>query len=176
VIAVDRLSDAACWHEAELAIDDALTLMPANSAMLDTKATVWFRQGRVEEAIDLERAAAVLRPEPILFSQLDRFIGARARSYGSTGEVTLERDGSETVVKIGDGFVDGGTIFARADSDAGRVGLLRLSFSRAHAAEYRLPLDAPNTRFTVVLKDGRDASEQMTWRYALHDATVDDYP
>jgi hypothetical protein len=58
-------------------VDGALRQFSEAARFLDTKATVLFRQGRLDEAIDLERAAAQRAPEPIIFSQFDRFLRAR---------------------------------------------------------------------------------------------------
>src|SRR5262249_13155841 len=76
-LAIEPNTPPSCLLKAVEAVDAALKQAPDRPAFLDTKATLWFRGGHIDEAIDLERAAADLSKDPFLYSQLDRFLRAR---------------------------------------------------------------------------------------------------
>jgi hypothetical protein len=169
-------------------VESALRQFPEAPGYLDTKATVLFRQGRLDEAIDVERAAAQRGPKQLFFSQIDRFL--RARQAGgapvmigdASDAVTLSLDpkGKALLVRLRAPLEEGFVLFAR---QAGGAALLELAAGPQHERSYRILLPAskaPAAPFDLALLDARgcDDCQPGAWRYDLaqHDATVDAYP
>jgi hypothetical protein len=190
-LAIDKAASPHCLLKAEEAVDTALQQIPENLAYLDTKATVLFRQGRLDEAIDLERGA-VVSGEPLVFSQLDRFLRARQAGGGPLllGEATPTaklslgpRDAAgrrELVVELGSAFPQGLVLYAR-ETDSG--GLLEFAVGATQEQTYRLSLPAgirDQARFELALLDARGCDEctggGWHWRFVRHVAEVDKYP
>jgi membrane protease YdiL (CAAX protease family) len=187
-IAIDPAASRACLHEAEDAMDSTLRRFPEVPGYLDTKATVLFRQGRFDEAIDLERAAAQRGPKPFFFSQIDRFLRARQAAGGpvvigtASDAVTfsLDPDGKALLVGLRAPLDEGFVLFAR---QARAAALLQLAAGPRHERSYRIPLPpskAPAAPFDLGLLDARgcDDCQPGAWRSDLapHDSTVDPYP
>jgi hypothetical protein len=188
-IATDASSTPACLSKAEGAIGTALAQVPDSSAFLDTEATVLFRLGRLDEAIDLERAASDIAGHGALqFSQLDRFL--RARQSGDAplllggappvATVTIDPGGKTLVVDSGGPFPEGLTLYARENR---RGGLLQVMMGPGHEKSYRLqlPEDVPaDAKFAVALLDARGcedcAASGWRWRFERHDDAVDKLP
>jgi len=191
-IAVDRKATPSCLLKAGDGVDAALKQTPENPAFLDTKATLLFREGRLDEAIDLERAAADLSQDPFLLSQLERFLRAhqqgkaliRLGKAGLSVSVSLvpQAAGGRTdlVVEI-DGDAPDGLVFYARGASAG--GLLQFSAGRGHARSYRLPLPVTarnETGFNVSLTDTRGCegciAGQLRYRFEVLDADVGRFP
>jgi membrane protease YdiL (CAAX protease family) len=201
-LAIDPRTSPACLRRAEAAVGEALKAMPDDPHFLDTKATVLAREGRLDEAIDLERMVVDRVDNPVTSSQLDRFLRQR---NAKSGAVTIGGGAAATVriahaadahspaksqqaivVELGDGFKDGLTLYAHVLGAHGELGLLRASFGRDHARSYHLvsdsgPMNLPeDTRFEVALVDARGcggcAADAWQWRLTAHDPSVDAYP
>lgn len=200
-LAVEPTTPPACLREAEQAIETALLHTPDHPTFLDTRATVAYRRGRVDEAIDLERMVIDLREAAVYGTQLDRFLlavnqrrGAITFGPGATPPITVAFAAAggtvaapAIVVELGDAFHDGVTVYAHVvDAHGARRGLFHATFGPDHARTYRLvsesaPIDLPDgTRFDIALVDARGcrffAPDSMFWRLYPHDATVDKYP
>jgi membrane protease YdiL (CAAX protease family) len=188
-IAIDPDASRECLLRAEDAADGALRQIPEVPGFLDTKATVLFRQGRFDEAIDLERAAAQRAPtQMVFFSQIDRFLRARQAGRSgpvligtAAGDVTLSVDpqGKAVVVQMRSRLDDGFVLFGRRPSDAA---MIRLSSASPEETSYRLDVSSSGqpAPFDIALLDARgcDDCKAGTWRFdfAAHDAIVDRYP
>lgn len=187
-IAIDPDASRDCLLQAEDAVDGALRQIPEVAGYLDTKATVLFRQGRFDEAIDLERAAVQRAPTLVFFSQIDRFLRARQAGRSgpvligtAAGDVTLSVDpqGKAVVVQMGSRLADGFVLFGRRPSDAA---MIRLSSASPEETSYRLDVSSSGqpAPFDLALLDARgcDDCKAGTWRFdfAAHDAIVDRYP
>jgi membrane protease YdiL (CAAX protease family) len=191
-IAIDPKATPSCLLKADEGMDAALKQAPESPTWLDTKATLLFREGRLDEAIDLERAAADLSQKPFHLSQLERFL--RARQQGKApiqlGKAALSVSvslvpqaaggGTDLVVEMDGDAPDGLVFYARGASEGG---LLQFSAGRGHARSYRLPLPATarnETGFEVSLTDARGCegciAGQLRYRFGVRDADVDHYP
>jgi hypothetical protein len=96
---VARISEAS-RDQLELAYratEKALAARPEETAYLDTQATVAWRLGRIDRALELERAALDLANEGFLASQLARFEWAR---FLREGEPLRIGDGSEATATV----------------------------------------------------------------------------
>lgn len=79
------VSHSASRAQLELALRaaaSATALAPESPEILDTLATLHFRLGELERAIELERRALGASDDPVLFSQLARFLSARSQRRG----------------------------------------------------------------------------------------------
>ncbi|MDB4966739.1 MAG: family intrarane metalloprotease [Myxococcales bacterium] len=201
-LAVDPSTSPACLRHAEDAVEAALTGSPDHPGYLDTKATVLYRQGRLDEAVDLERLALDLHDSDDLGSQLTRFLAKRearggaitlGRGSAAAVKLSLVGGGSQApvalqtiVVELGDGFPEGLILYARAVSGHRDVGLFHAVFGPNHARSYRLvsdsgPMNLPDdTRFDVALVDGRGGNGSppaaQWWHLSAHMPVVDAYP
>ena len=184
-VAIDKSSSPPCLLKAEEAVETALQQLPEAAAYLDTKAMVLYREGRLDEAIDLERAAADRSQRSIYFSQLDRFLQARQAGKGpvllgaTAPEVNLASAPGVVVVALQSAFPDGFVLYAR---QAGGGALLQLSAGVQHERSYRVPVPGfpADARFELALIDVRGCEDCADghWhsRVARHDAEVDRYP
>src|SRR5229473_299069 len=197
-LAIEPTTSRACLLRAEHAVDEALRWLPERPSVLDTKATVWFRQGRLNEAIDLERGASALSGGSLHFSQLDRFLRARQAgadpillgSAASSPKIAFEpRDAStqrSIVVETGGAFEDGLEIYARVAGPGGEIGLLQVAAGALHTGSYRFQvpkrlIELPDdVRLEVALVDARGCGScsggGWRWRLERHDKLVDSYP
>ena len=200
-LAAAPATSPACLREAEQAVETALLHEPDHPTFLDTRATVMYRRGRVDEAIDLKRMVIDLREAAVYGTQLDRFLLAvnqrrGAITFGPEATPPIKvafaaASGSVAapaiVVELGDAFHDGVTVYARVvDAHGARLGLFHASFGPDHAPIYRLvsegdPINLPaGTRFEVALADARGcrffAPDSMFWRLYPHDASLDKFP
>ena len=197
-LAIEPTTSRACLLRAEQAVDEALRWLPERPSVLDTKATVWFRQGRLNEAIDLERGASALSGGSLHFSQLDRFLRARQAgadpillgSAASSPKIAFEpRDAStqrSIVVETGGAFEDGLEIYARVAGPGGEIGLLQVAAGALHTGSYRFQvpkrlIELPDdVRLEVALVDARGCGScsggGWRWRLERHDRLVDSYP
>src|SRR5229473_211067 len=197
-LAIEPTTSRACLLRAEQAVDEALRWLPERPSVLDTKATVWFRQGRLNEAIDLERGASALSGGSLHFSQLDRFLRARQAgadpillgSAASSPKIAFEpRDAStqrSIVVETGGAFEDGLEIYARVAGPGGEIGLLQVAAGALHTGSYRFQvpkrlIELPDdVRLEVALVDARGCGScsggGWRWRLERHDKLVDSYP
>jgi len=179
-LAIEPSTSKACLVKAEHAMEAPLRWWPEIAATIDTKATILYRQGRLEEAVELERGASALDRNPLLFSQLDRFLRAREKQNGPGG-------GERSIgVDTGDAFENGLEIYARVVGSGKELALLQLAAGALHPSSYRfrvprrvvdLPEDA---RLEIALVDARgcDGCSGGAWRWRLerHDDAVDSYP
>ncbi len=164
-LAIGAATSRACLFAAEEAIEAALQTLPERGSFLDTKAAVLFRLDRLDEAIDLERAAIERSTSPSMFAQLDRFLRAReARSRPlSIGDaeaaVTLSPAPGAVAVDLKASLPDGFVLYAR---EAGGGAFFRLAAGPQHEASYRLPLPAgfpDQARFELSLFDTRGCDD-----------------
>ncbi len=179
-------ASVACLRLAEQAIDAALARAPGFPGSLDTKATLCARRGRIEEAVDLERAALDRRPSPVLASQLSRFLASRAKAganvaidRGDAHSVSLSPEAGGFVLQVNTEFPAGARIYLRARRGSEELGVFRLFLGPGHDFAYHFADPAlPDTAtFEVALVDGRVCENcQRTswlWWYLPHDPQVD---
>ena len=82
----------------------AVELAPEESAFIDTHATTLYRLGRLDEAIDIERAVYEADPKPEYASQLARFLFARVDRDGPPDHaLSLRIDGDALIAMTTDG-------------------------------------------------------------------------
>jgi hypothetical protein len=191
--ATSATATPACLLRAEEAVNGALQQLPEQAGIIDTKATVYYREGRIDEAVALERAAIDLTSAPPFFSQLDRFLQRRSQLGGAVligpdageAKLTLTPPGKPRAIHVElNGFKYGGQIYARVVGAKGPLGLVALSFGWQHAPAYDVvpsPRDLPDdARLELALVDARgcDTCTPTTWKWELqpHDATIDALP
>jgi membrane protease YdiL (CAAX protease family) len=189
-----------CLAAAEEAVNGALRQLPEQAPIIDTKATVYFRQGRVADAVELEARASALLTARAVYSQLDRFLlrrrqrgGALLVGDGALSEVNVSfapllapmQPGTRRVIRVqlGSGFKYGGQLYARIVGRSGSLALLRAWFGWQHAPTYEIvpPVDLPQeARIELALVDARgcDACASAAWNWELqaHDAMIDALP
>lgn len=107
------IAEAPSRAELELALraaTSATTLAPEQPEVLDTLATVHYRLGEFERAIDIERRALALRDDAVMRSQLARFLDAQlARGNTSeSGALELGPGASADAVSLRLGAEEGG--------------------------------------------------------------------
>jgi membrane protease YdiL (CAAX protease family) len=190
-IAIDPSSSVPCLRKAEEAIDAALRQVPDGSGFLDTKATILYRLGRLDEAIEIERVPIDSgRGSGFHLSQVDRFLRARepsgrplllgdaAPSPVSVGHVSS--GGRKVSVELGSAFPDGVVIYARERPGGG---FFTFATGPGHKESYDLDLQVPasdTSTFEVALVDSRGCEECTggSWQYefARHDSSVDPLP
>src|SRR5262249_17556167 len=132
-MAIDPKVTPACLLQAEEAIDGALRAMPEMPNVLDTKATIYFRRGRLAEAADLERMAIARNDNKVFASQLDRFLVPRPTPLfldddgAALPQITLEPrapNRPQTIrIELGDRFRNGVAVYAHVRFKDQRVGL-----------------------------------------------------
>ena len=172
-LATEPGTSHACLLKAEEAVDAALRQRPETAAYLDTKATVLFRQQRLDEAIDLERAVADMGHKSFYFSQLDRFlrrrkagpdpilIGQGLASLKLTLESHDEQRRQSVRVDLGGTFGEGVVLYALIADTTREVGILQVALGPQHDSSYRLRLPqeqsdiSVDARFDVALVDAR---------------------
>jgi hypothetical protein len=185
-LAIDAAASRSCLLKAEEAVESALQQLPEHASYLDTKATVLFREGRLDEAIDLERGVADRSQGSFHFSQLDRFLRARQAGAGpillgdAAADVRLSPAPGALLVELQSPFPDGFVLYAR---QAGSGAMLQLSAGAQHEQSYTVPLPAGHpdgARFELALLDARgcdDCAEgRRQSRVERHDVVVDKYP
>jgi len=198
-LAIEQGTSSTCLQAAEEAVDGALMQSPNDGHILDTKATIYYRLGRLDEAIDLERAALDQKETPAFSSRLDRFLRKREEHSGpivvgtdssAPLRIALESRDSRRqqtiVVELGDNFKEGLSLFAHVKDPSGIRGIFRAKFGPDHPrlchlvpaeGQLNLPDDAI---FEIALVDARGCEncsrDQLWWRLEPHDKTVDAYP
>ncbi|HET7788881.1 MAG TPA: CPBP family glutamic-type intramembrane protease [Myxococcales bacterium] len=188
-VAIDPAASGSCLARAEEAVGEALRQFPDLPGYLDTKATVLYRQGRIDEAIDLERAAAAKGPRALMFAQLERFLRARQAGgepvvlgdlSGAGATLSTEDGGAALLVRLEEPLADGFVLFARRKGDSA---VLRVAAGPQHESSYRVPLPRggpESAGFELALLDARGCEEcaPRSWRYEFeeHEAAVDKYP
>ena len=116
-------------------IDPKETRVRAKNALIDTLATVRYRQGRFDEAIHIQQGVVDSDPQVVFATQLARFINGRTETGTST-----KTDGLPAIELLqnpsrGFGLVVRGTVpapvvvWAVARNEQGLQGLLRFSLS-----------------------------------------------
>lgn len=134
-------------------IDRALVLSPDVNELIDTRATVLYRLGAYDEAIDAESSVFHRSPEPIFAYQLSRFLEARERARGvrtrggaSPDDVsfTIESDGTvhQAVIAPQGEFPKGGTLFIRVEVRDQPRALLRVEVPPRPTEVFTIRLDA----------------------------------
>jgi len=197
-LAIEPSTSRACLMKAERAMEVPLRWWPELASTIDTKATLLYRQGRLDEAVELERGASALDGNPVLFSQLDRFLRARQARSGplflggatSSPKVSFEPGnasaGRSIAVDTGDAYEDGLEIYARIVGSGGELALIQVAAGALHPSSYRFRvprrvIDLPDdARLEIALVDARgcDSCSGGAWRWRLerHDKVVDYYP
>jgi membrane protease YdiL (CAAX protease family) len=199
-IAIDPSATPGCLQAAEDAVDSALAQDPERAAALDTEATVFYRQGRLDEAIDLGRVVIeqLGRDSDGAYAQLARFLRARQErsgpfvaGSGTPGAAQLavvQVAGGQTFqLDLGDAFPDGVTLYFRVIAADGQTSLLRAQVGPRHERSYRLDaqtgplqLDAATLRLQLALMDSRgcEGCAPGSWSWSMHfpDRTVEKYP
>jgi hypothetical protein len=198
-MALDPATSPACLRSAEAAVNGALRRAPEQGNLLDTKATIYYREGRIDEAVDLERAAIARSNRQPFYSQLDRFLRARrangtpavdGASAAGAAQIALEpASGAQPAAisfQLSDQLLDSVELYAVAISGKQRLGVLRVRVGPGHSTLYREDLESSvlrlpgDTRFEVTLVDSRgcEGCVRGQWRLELlpYDATVDGYP
>ncbi|HEX4458582.1 MAG TPA: CPBP family glutamic-type intramembrane protease [Polyangia bacterium] len=201
-IALDPQATPACLREAAGAVDRALTALPERAPILDTEATVFYRLGRVDEAIDLERATIERFDGGAQFyAQLGRFLRTRrdrwpialgagaakgaqdvhVRVVGDPGAQALELDVSAD-------FPDGVALYYQVFGAETQPGVLRVQLgSPPQPRSFRFPLDGSKmrlnpggVRFALALIDSRGcagcAAGSWYWSLQFPGTSVDGYP
>jgi len=175
-VATSKEASRECLLTALEAQDEVLYQVTEPS-FLDTQATLLHRLGRQEEAIDLQRVVIERLPQPITFSQLDRFLPNALTVYGDAKpeQIALSSKG----ITFTQGYPYGVEVYARS-SDGG---LLRATFGRGHLLNYDFDWKAdaaPTIVPAVMLIDARGVDGanpgDWSWHYEPHDPTVDTYP
>jgi membrane protease YdiL (CAAX protease family) len=193
-LAIDPATTPTCLVRAEEAVNGSLRQRPESPNVIDTKATVYFRQGRIDDAIALERAAIELSDANVFYSQLDRFLAARTDAIvlgdgaGATMTLAPAQAGRPRAIHVvlGSGFAYGGQLYARIVDGKGALGLLRASFGWQHAPAYDIALPPggialpDDARLELALVDARgcDSCAPADWKWELqpHAREVDAYP
>jgi rhomboid protease GluP len=154
------------------AAESASTLEPDAMEILDTLATVYYRQGSTDRAIELERRVLGSSANDFTITQVARFLDTRLERRGplQIGEgaeaeaVSLELPApeaatrGEAILRVGKAYPDGAEIWVLGGSG---VFIIRLGPTR----------EASELRFTP---DGADAvpDQPQRWRTALVDTTT----
>ena len=155
---------------------------------MDTKATVLFREGKLDDAIDLESAAMSLTSgDVVMATQLDRFLSKKQE--GSTPVV----EGAAPVpaltwqppllkLDFAGAMPYGGKVLVRFSGAAGALGVLEVDLGASHGASYQasLPQVPKDARADLAFADSRgcDVCKVGSSRsfFAKHDKEIDSYP
>ena len=190
-IALDPAPTAWCLQQAEELIDNALEQLPEAPGMIDTKATVLYRLGRVDEAADYEAAALRLVPGYGSFgTQLDRFLRKTTqpllRGSGKQPGLTLDLSAASArtvVLDLGEALPLGGTLAARLLNGNQDLGVVLAEWGPEHEPVYRIPLPGSlpaDLRLELALVDARGCDtckpKQWHWSWIPHDKNIDVYP
>ncbi len=198
-IALDPQASPTCLRDALDAIDRALTELPERAGLLDTEATVLYRQDRLDEAIDLERLTIErFKGSAVHYAQLGRFLSARrersgplAFGAGAAKDVHIGivdvSGGQALQVDLGAGFPDGVTLYYRVIGDHDQPSLLRVQIGPPTQRSFRLEpdhaalqLDAKKVRFELLLIDSRGCEGcgpgYWYWTLQFPNKTVAGYP
>jgi membrane protease YdiL (CAAX protease family) len=176
-LAIEPGTTKACLSEAGELMETALTQVPEDAGWLDTKATILYRQDKLDEAIELETAALTLEPgNAALGSNLDRFLRKRA------ADPPFKMDQQSNIPL--DSMPYGGTLLVRyLDEDRkSSDGLSLITVGPAHAASFQPPF--PNlskfARPELVHVDPRGCTNckpaAINPAFSPHDKEVDTYP
>jgi membrane protease YdiL (CAAX protease family) len=187
-IALDGSSTPDCLERAEALVDSSLQQLPDRPPFIDTKATVLFRRGRGDEAVDLEAAALSMAADRASYgTQLDRFLRKSAqplRGGAKPPRLSLETAGKPGIVlELGEELPVGGTVVVRANGEKGDLGIFFIQFGPGHDPSYRIPLPdslPPNPKLELAFVDARGSEffrqKQWHWYWLAHDPKIDAYP
>ncbi|HEX4385927.1 MAG TPA: CPBP family glutamic-type intramembrane protease, partial [Myxococcales bacterium] len=180
--AIEPATTAACLSEAEELMETALTQVPEDAGWLDTKATILYRQGKLDEAVDLEVAALTLEPgNAALGTNLDRFLRKRGETplvHGDAKELPGMTPGTD--FDLNERLPYGGYLLVRYGKDSSGVSLTTIG--PGHDQTYRDPwpeLLKSNSPELVFL-DSRGCTAckptAISSAFSSHDKEVDTYP
>ncbi len=138
------------------AASDALSAAPTSGAVLDTLATVRYRQRDFDAAVQIERQAIALDKRPLLVSQLGRFLEARVTERGPIAVGGAHAEDVALAVDPGDGPSDGVLVvtlntevehglelYALDEADGRLRGTLQVDIGAGtRPGAYRLPIEA----------------------------------
>jgi len=164
ILAIDPRTSEPTMASVEVAARRAVELEPEQGAYRDTLATVLYRRGFLDDAVDEERRAFASRSDELMASQLARFLSARLERdgpmfLGGAGPVMAESDGTRSnsvsieldgadelgeptalLVRLGSPFAKGVTVFATLRRGDQHLGLLHVVLGANPESEHRFEI------------------------------------
>lgn len=151
--AVSQAPSRAELELADRAVTSATALEPDDLAILDTLATVQYRRGYFDRAIELERRVLAARDEDFTFTQVARFLQARRARRGaltigtdeSADQISLElapadlgaAARAELVIRASAALPRGAEVWALAMAHGSLVGAVVLHIGPTSGGELR---------------------------------------
>jgi uncharacterized protein len=160
-LAIEPGTSSGCLSRAEELMETALTQAPDNPGWLDTKATVLYREGKLDDAIDLESAALSLsKNDATIASQLERFVhktGEALVLHGAPVQPALILQPGTLTIELNDGMPYGGKLLVRLSGATSPLGFVSLELGTNHGRSYSTPISGlPNdVRAELVFADTR---------------------
>jgi hypothetical protein len=184
-LAIEPGTSGPCLSRAEELIDIALTQAPDVPGWMDTKATVLYREGKLDEAIDLESAALslTLTSSP-LATQLDRFVRKRQPGLLIRGSLStrpaLAIQNGQLNLDLKDGMPYGGKLLVRLSGASGLLGFVEIELGASHLATYKTPIPPQATEADLAFADARGCDlckpDSSHFFFTARDKEVEIYP